>query len=360
MLDTKENKINKAVIYSILLTIGIFIIDLLTPLGVAAAIPYIAVILLSFRFPERRHIIIAGIIVSILTILGFFLSPTGEKLSIVIANRLLALFSIWAGIIFVSRYRSSIEVIHESKESLRKEKETVQLYADELKRSNAELEKSYQKFYNLSARLQYLREEERKTIASEVHDELGGLFTALKLELFSAFSSLKADKVHIDEIKDSLTNLIDKGIEIVQSISVELRPHILDHFGLIPAIEWYVQEFQKRAKIRCVLNLSDESICFDKDRATAVFCIMQEALTNIARHAKASKVIVEVTKTGNGIELKVEDNGIGIDEEKINDPHSFGLMSIQERTLYLGGTLTIKRTNNKGTAVVVNIPVEER
>lgn len=231
-------------------------------------------------------------------------------------------------------------------------------YAIERKRSVEELEKSYQKFYNLSARLQYLREEERKSIASEIHDELGGLFTALKLELSSSLKSLQADKAHVSGIKDSLTKLIDKGIEIVQRISVELRPHILDHFGLMPAIEWYVKEFQKRANIRCNLKLIESNLILDKDRATAIFRIIQEALTNIARHARASKVLVEVKKSGEFLELRVEDNGKGIDEEKLNDPHSFGLMSMQERVLYLGGTLKIVGTQNKGTTITLNIPLE--
>ncbi|MDD5435843.1 MAG: response regulator, partial [Nitrospira sp.] len=169
-------------------------------------------------------------------------------------------------------------------------------YAIERKRSIEELEKSYQKYYNLSARLQFLREVERKAMASEIHDELGGIFTTLKLELSSSLNALQNDKEEISEIKDSLTILIDKGIEIVQRISVELRPHILDHFGLIPAIEWYVKEFQKRAKIRCTMNLIENNLNLDKDRATAVFRILQEALTNIARHARASKVLVEVKK----------------------------------------------------------------
>lgn len=231
-------------------------------------------------------------------------------------------------------------------------------YAIERKHSVEELEKSYQKYYNLSARLQYLREIERKAIASEIHDELGGLFTALKLELSSSLNALQKGKGNIPEIKDSLTKIIDIGIDIVQRISVELRPHILDHFGLIPAIEWYIKEFQKRAKIRCTMKLIENNPPLDKDRATAIFRIIQEALTNIARHARATKVMVEVIKAGESLELKVEDNGIGINEEKINDPHSFGLMSMQERVLYLGGTLKINGIKGKGTTIILNIPLE--
>jgi len=130
MLDKKEDKSTQVIIASILLSAGIFIMDLMTPLGVADAIPYIAVILLSLWLPHRRHTYIAGIIVSLLTILGFFLSPSGERLSIVIANRILSLFGIWSAVIFVSKYKYSLDVINRTKESLRREKETAQKYLD--------------------------------------------------------------------------------------------------------------------------------------------------------------------------------------------------------------------------------------
>lgn len=130
MLDKKENKQTQVIIASILLSAGIFIMDLMTPLGVADAIAYVAVILLSLWLPQRRHTYIAGIIVSVLTILGFFLSPPAERLTFVIANRLLSLFGIWSGVIFVSKYKYSLDVITRTKESLRREKETAQKYLD--------------------------------------------------------------------------------------------------------------------------------------------------------------------------------------------------------------------------------------
>lgn len=232
-------------------------------------------------------------------------------------------------------------------------------YAIERKRAQAELERSHQKFYNLSAHLQDLREEERKYIAGELHDELGGLFTAMKMELHSAFDTAGKNQEPLFEMKDSMTKLIDKGIEIVRRISTDLRPHILDHLGLLPAINWYIKEFQKRMKIRCTWALCEGDIPLDKDRAIAVFRILQEALTNVARHSKASKVSVEVRRERDTMTLKVEDNGKGIDEEKINDPHSFGLMGIQERVLYLKGEVSIKGVPDKGTTVMVTVPLSE-
>lgn len=233
-------------------------------------------------------------------------------------------------------------------------------YAIERKRAQEELERSHQRFYNLSTHLQHLREEERKYIAGELHDELGGLFTAMKMELYSAFDTKGLGQESLFEMRDSIAKLIDKGIEIVRRISTDLRPHILDHLGLVPAIRWYIKEFQKRVKVRCKWTLCEDDIPMDKDRAVAVFRILQEALTNIARHSKASRVTIELIKKEDTLMLRVKDNGVGIDGEKINDPRSFGLMGIQERVLYLGGEVKIEGSPGKGTIVAVSIPQVEK
>lgn len=223
-----------------------------------------------------------------------------------------------------------------------------------------ELEKSRQKFRNLSAHLQDLRESERKYIAAELHDELGGLFTAMKMELSLMTSNTSINQEKVRKAGKSLVKLADTGIETVRRISTELRPDILDHLGLISAIQWYMSEFQKRARIRCKCILSDEEIQMNKNRATATFRILQEAMTNVARHSEATRVTVEARKEDNMMTLKIEDNGKGIDEEKINDPLSFGLLGMQERTLYLGGEIRICRAPHKGTTVAATIPISEK
>ncbi|HWQ70505.1 MAG TPA: response regulator [Patescibacteria group bacterium] len=230
-------------------------------------------------------------------------------------------------------------------------------HAIERKRLMADLEKSYQKFYNLSAHLQHLREEERKLIARELHDELGGLFTAMKMEVSSAMHHLNECQGALAEMKDKLTTLIDMGIDTVQRIATDLRPHILDQLGLMPAIDWYMKEFQKRTRIQCKWVLCEGDIPLDKDRAIAVFRILQEALTNVARHSKASRVTVEVLRDEGSLQLKIVDNGVGFDEEKVNDPHSFGLIGIQERALYVKGQVTIKSILQKGTTIALTIPL---
>ncbi|NJD67611.1 MAG: response regulator [candidate division NC10 bacterium] len=230
-------------------------------------------------------------------------------------------------------------------------------HAIERTRLLEDLEKSYQKFYSLSAHLQHLREEERRWLARELHDELGGLFTAMKTELSFAVKQLAERPSLLSETEKSLTKLIDTGIETVQRISSDLRPPLLDHLGLMPAIQWHIQEFQKRTGIQCQWTLCTGEIPLDKDRDLAVFRIVQEALTNVARHSKASRVTVEVSRNEDSMTLRIEDNGVGFNEEKLDDPHSFGLIGIQERVLFLKGQVTIKGFPQQGTTVAVTIPL---
>jgi len=355
-----NNKENQIIFFSIILALGIFLFDLSAPLGIAAAVPYSAVILLSLWLPEKRNTIIAGTGVTVLTILGIFLSPAGDVPAVFLINRVLSLIVIWTSAIFVLKYKHSLEVIQEHAEALNRANMDLINQSKELKRSNEELEKSRQKFRNLSAHLQDLREAERKYIAAELHDELGGLFTAIKMELSLMTSNTPGNQEKLRRAGESLVKLADTGIETVRRISMELRPEILDHLGLISAIQWYMSEFQKRARIRCKCLLSKEDIQMNKNRTTAVFRILQEAMTNVARHSEATKVTVEVKKDEDTMIMKIEDNGKGINEEKINDPFSFGLLGMQERTLYLGGELKISGTPNKGTRVMATIPISEK
>lgn len=228
-------------------------------------------------------------------------------------------------------------------------------HAIERTRLMADLDKSYQKFYHLSAHLQNLREEERKRIAGELHDELGGLFTAMKIELSAAAQHLDQRQGALWETIDTLTKLIDRGIDTVQRISSGLRPHILDQLGLLPTIDWHMKEFQKRTGIQCSWVFCDGEPPLDKERAAAVFRIVQEALTNVARHSQASRVTVELLSDGDTLQVKIEDNGVGLTDEQLNGPRSFGLIGMQERALYLKGQVTITGVPQKGTTIALTI-----
>ena len=210
----------------------------------------------------------------------------------------------------------------------------------------------------LAARLHAVREEERTRLARESHDELSGSLTALKMDL-----SLLPDRVAKDhnlflEKLSSMSQLIDNTLAQVRTIVTELRPVVLDKLGLIAAIEWQAREFQERSGIACETHLPVEEISLDRDRATAVFRIFAEALSNVARHADASKVVVDLKREAESLILAVRDNGKGIDETAIHALDSLGLLGIRERALSFGGTAEVAALPERGTRLTVRVPIK--
>jgi signal transduction histidine kinase len=149
--------------------------------------------------------------------------------------------------------------------------------------------------------------------------------------------------------------LIDGTIQVVKRISAELRPGILDDLGLVAAIEWQAEEFQNRTGISCRVTVDPQDFTVDQDQSTAFFRILQETLTNVARHARATKVAVSLKERGGRLTLRVRDNGIGITEEQISAPQSFGLIGIRERVHPWDGKVSIKGIQGKGTTVLVRV-----
>ncbi len=154
-----------------------------------------------------------------------------------------------------------------------------------------------------------------------------------------------------------MLRLTDMTIQKVKGISTKLRPGLLDDLGLAAAIEWQAAEFENRTEIKCELSLEFEDTIPDKECTTAVFRTFQEILTNVARHAAATRVKVSLRKNAGRLVLKVKDNGIGIEEAQINNSRSFGLMGIRERVRYLKGETKISGIQGKGTTVTVSIPL---
>jgi PAS domain S-box-containing protein len=231
---------------------------------------------------------------------------------------------------------------------------------DEGKRAEEKLTKSRERLRNLSGHLHGLLEEERTRISREIHDELGQALTAMKLDLSSIRRSLVSDglakrsaKVH--EIERSVNRII----RTVRKIATELRPGILDELGVAAAIEWITKDFQKRTGIGCKVTIKAVDKISDTVRATTIFRIVQEALTNVMRHAAASQVNVSLEKMDDTLKLEVRDNGIGIKEGRIFDARSLGLIGIRERVLLLGGKAEISGKPGEGTVVRVILPVGE-
>jgi signal transduction histidine kinase len=224
----------------------------------------------------------------------------------------------------------------------------------ERKRSQTELQRSFGQLRALARRLQSVREEERKRVARELHDQLGQDLTAIKIDVSSLLHELAPDK---QQQSEALFRLIDQTIESVRRISAELRPGILDALGLMAAVEWAAEEFQSRARTKCRLDLPQDDVFVDRELATAFFRILQETLTNVARHANATEVDVRLAKEDDSLTLEVHDNGKGISEEQLSADSSLGILGMRERALLLRGEVTIHGGPGEGTTVRVRIPV---
>jgi PAS domain S-box-containing protein len=228
---------------------------------------------------------------------------------------------------------------------------------DEGKRAEGEIRKSRERLRNLSGRLQSLIEEERTRISREIHDELGQALTAIKLELSLIRRSLVSDGLDEQVAKvQEIERGVIRIIRTVRKISTELRPGILDELGVAAAIEWMAKDFQNRTGIGCKVAIQGVDKIPDNVRATAIFRIVQEALTNVMRHAAASQVNVSLKKKDHTLIVEVRDNGIGIIEERMIDSKSFGLIGIRERVQLLGGEAVICGKPGEGTMVRVTLP----
>jgi len=226
------------------------------------------------------------------------------------------------------------------------------------KKAEQELKNSRDQLRALATHLQSIREEERLIMAREIHDELGQVLTALKMDLI--WMQKRLNSYQIDQLKkvQSMSDLVDMTIMTVRRISTELRPGLIDDLGLPAAIEWYCGEFQNRTGIKCNLDLDEKEHIFEQDRLISVFRIFQESLTNVARHSKATKVHARLQFDDHTLKMEIRDNGIGITEDQINSPKSLGLIGLKERVNPWGGKVIISGVHSKGTTVKVILPIK--
>jgi len=250
---------------------------------------------------------------------------------------------------------------------LAEERELIQSLADllqqnlERKETEDKLRATSEQLRALMASLRSAKEEEGLRIAREIHDELGSALTSLRWDLEDIDRSFNgrsgsASAAEIHAKISAMFGRIDSTIDVVRRISSELRPSILDDLGLAAAVEWQAQQFQSRTAIRCRYDCSVENLRFDAEQSTAVFRILQEALTNVLRHAQATEVHVSLEEDEADFILKVRDNGQGIGETEKTSHLSLGLLGMRERAHLLGGRIEITGALGKGTTVVLRIP----
>ena len=231
----------------------------------------------------------------------------------------------------------------------------------EQKRAETEIAAAYERLRDLTVRMERAKEEERKRIARELHDEFGQVLTGLKLDLTSLgkrFANGGGASPDLIERVQSMVASVDDSIQLVRKVASSLRPSVLDDLGLIPALQWQAREFEARAGILCEAELSPQLAqwAFDPDQATTLFRVAQELLTNIMRHACASRARLSLREEGDGLQLEVTDDGCGIRERDYVEPTTLGLQGMQERVALYGGRLEIKGEPDKGTIVRVWLP----
>jgi PAS domain S-box-containing protein len=221
------------------------------------------------------------------------------------------------------------------------------------KKFEEELKSSLEQQHQLTHYIEKVRENERVAISRELHDDLGQALTAVRIDL-GTIKQMVSDKEAVIKI-GKVSELVADTIKTVQRLTSQLRPQIIDDLGLESAIEWYTKEYEERSKIEIILDL-DSGITISPDASLIIFRIMQETLTNIARHSKATQVAINLALIGDEIKFRISDNGIGISEEEINSKKSFGIISMRERADSLGGTFKIYRGDRCGTVIELFFP----
>lgn len=225
------------------------------------------------------------------------------------------------------------------------------------KQAEMELIQSRQQLSALSAHLQKAKEIERTRIAREVHDDIGGNLTAIKIDLVWLSNRIDRRQTQLREKTRGLESLVDRTMEITSRIARDLRPPLLD-LGLLAAIEWEATEFEKRMEIPCIVTCTTEHIAANPELAQALFSVFREILTNISKHAGASKVEVDLSVNGGMFTLTVTDNGRGIEHTDLLKSGSFGLRGMLERARHLGGEITFDRGQDIGTVVTARLPLD--
>ena len=219
------------------------------------------------------------------------------------------------------------------------------------------LEAQKEQLRALALKLETLREEERGHIAREIHDQFGQAFTVLKMETAFIAKRLGKDEKLLRDKARSMIDMIDKNIELVRNLSTKLRPSILDDLGLVATMEWQASDFEKRTGIGCIVRAKPEHIKLDKTIVTAMYRVLQEALTNVARHAGATEVRISLKETKGTLDVQIHDDGKGISKSELASLNSLGILGMKERVALLRGSFNIEGIPGKGTSIHVRIPL---
>lgn len=221
-----------------------------------------------------------------------------------------------------------------------------------------QLEESYEAIRRLTSYIQDIREEERINIAKEIHDDLGQKLTVLKMDISWLKNKLKGNEEPVRQKVDELITMLDETVASVRKISLELRPSLLDDLGLVPAMEWQLEEFEKEFGIQTRFIHSGDELQLPGPLKTSLFRIFQDSLTNVGRHSLANEVTISIRKEENNLVLAIDDDGKGFDKEIVADKKTLGILGMQERINRMGGEYKINSQPGKGTEVIVQIQLK--
>lgn len=222
------------------------------------------------------------------------------------------------------------------------------------KQVEAELRESRRQIRSMAASREEALEQERKSIARELHDELGQLLTGLKMDL-SVLKLQCSEQPKAMHVIADMNAVVERTFEVIRSVATSLRPSVLN-IGLVPALEWLVEDFSLRWDIPCLLKMDGQEQTWDETRSTAIFRVVQESLTNIARHAQAQHVWVNLTFDPSRVKVTIQDDGVGFAPSDLQEPHGFGLLGMQERLLAIGGQFEINSQPGQGCTISVVVP----
>jgi PAS domain S-box-containing protein len=229
----------------------------------------------------------------------------------------------------------------------------------EAKKAEEAQQQSYNQIRSLTSHLQNIREEERTHVAREIHDELGQKLTVLKLDVLSLHKTLSNDRAATQKLED-IIDLLDSTMQSVRKISTQLRPTLLDDLGLAAAMEWHLEEFEKRSGITTRFHQPPDELQFDDVVKTALFRIFQEALTNVARHSEATEVKVKLAEDKDQLVLLIQDNGKGFNKQKAVSGKTLGILGMKERAASRGWQFDIQSDPGRGTTVMVKMRSTEK
>lgn len=265
--------------------------------------------------------------------------------------------------VFVELAKKNLQLQHQKQEleqlnrDLQQQRKQDLEHINERRQAEEALRQSQEELRQLASYQERIKEDERKRIAREIHDELGQNLLALRIDIAMLHARTGSTHPKLNRKVHSVLDHIDSTMKAMRAIINNLRPTVLD-LGLNAAIEWQVKEFQRRTGIACELVMSDKELVVDDNRATALFRILQESLNNVFRHARATKARIELCRKDDRLFMTVADNGVGIFPGCRRKANSFGLVGIKERISTLGGELSIDTAKDEGTALTVSIPVD--